>query len=47
LATSLSMLWATPGYWTLIANSRPSLYVTRWTCPIDAAAIGLTPNVLN
>ena len=31
---------ATPGYWTLTATSRPSCNVARYTCPIDAAAIG-------
>ena len=34
------MLSATPGYCTLIASTRPSGSVARWTCPIDAAAIG-------
>jgi hypothetical protein len=40
LSTSLSMLRATPGYWILIASSRPSTVVPAWTWPIDAAAIG-------
>ena len=31
---------ATPGYWTLTATSRPSCSVARYTCPIEAAAIG-------
>jgi hypothetical protein len=39
---SLSMLARTPGYCTLIASSRPSRVVARWTCPIEAAAKGRT-----
>ncbi len=31
---------AIPGYWTLTATSRPSRSVARWTCPIEAEAIG-------
>ncbi len=42
LSMSLSMLSRTPGYWTLIARSRPSRVCARCTCPIEAAAIGLT-----
>ncbi len=38
---------ATPGYWTLTATSRPSSSTARYTCPIDAAAIGSVSNSSN
>jgi hypothetical protein len=41
LSTSLSMLSTTPGYWILMARSRPSLVWARCTCPIEAAAMGV------
>ncbi len=44
LSTSASMLSRTPGYCTLIASSRPSWVSARWTCPIEAAAIGRGSN---
>ena len=47
LSTSASMLSRTPGYCTLIANSRPSCVTARCTCPIEAAAIGLGSNWRN
>src|SRR4051794_40926217 len=34
------MALSTPGYCTLTATIRPSGMTARWTCPIDAAAIG-------
>jgi len=34
------MLSAMPGYCTFTATARPSWVIARWTCPIDAAAIG-------
>ena len=40
LSISLSMLARTPGYCTLMARSRPSGVMARWTCPIEAAAKG-------
>ena len=42
---SLSMELATPGYCTLIATFCPeALRTALWTCPIEAAAIGLSSN---
>ena len=38
---------ATPGYWTLTATSRPSCSRARYTCPIEAAAIGSSSNSAN
>src|SRR5829696_3706767 len=39
--------WATPGYWTLTATSRPSWRRARYTWPIEAAAIGWCSNAAN
>ena len=43
-ARSLSSAGPAPGYWTLTATARPSRQMPRWTCPIDAAATGLSSN---
>ena len=40
LRMSASIESAMPGYWTLIATSRPSCVVPRYTCPMLAAAAG-------
>ena len=47
LSTSLSMLSRTPGYWILMAMSRPSRACARCTCPIEAAAMGVYEKCLN
>ena len=33
-----------PGYWTLTATARPSFQTARCTCPIEAAAAGVSSN---
>ena len=38
---------ATPGYCTLTATRRPSASLARYTCPIEAAAIGSSSNSAN
>ncbi len=40
LSRSDRMASPTPGYCTLTATARPSWVMARWTCPIDADAIG-------
>ena len=40
LATSLSMLWRTPGYWIFSASTWPSCVSARCTWPMEAAATG-------
>jgi len=47
LSTSLSMLSRTPGYWILMAMSRPSLAWARCTWPMEAAAMGVYEKCLN
>jgi hypothetical protein len=46
LSTSLSMLSRTPGYWILMAMSRPSLAWARCTWPMEAAAMGVYEKML-
>ena len=39
---SLSRAWAAPGYWIFTATSRPSRHTARCTCPMEAAAVGVS-----
>ena len=44
---SLTSAFPAPGYWTLTATSRPSRHTARCTCPIEAAAAGVSSNEVN
>ena len=44
---SLSSARPAPGYWIFTATSRPSRQRARCTCPIEAAAAGLSLNSAN
>jgi len=47
LERSEEMEAATPGYWILTATSWPvEARVARWTWPMEAAAIGVSENLL-
>ena len=46
LLKSLSIDCRTPGNCTLIATISPDLRVALWTCPMEAAANGLTSKCL-
>ena len=44
---SAMMASSAPGYWTFTATSRPSCHTARWTCPMLAAAAGVSSNSRN